>query len=94
MADDWDGADRPYVSPWWEVRSKALERDNHKCQICESTREELGSEPDVHHIKPVREFADSRNAHTLENVVALCRSCHRYAEIGDIPRAFLRNLVR
>jgi predicted HNH restriction endonuclease len=45
----------------------------------------MGREPDVHHITPVRDFDEPQNAHTLDNVICLCRSCHRLAEIGKVP---------
>ena len=45
----------------------------------------MGREPDVHHITPVRDFEDPQDAHRLDNVVCLCRSCHRLAEIGEVP---------
>jgi len=56
-------------------------------RCCGKERAETGHEPDVHHIEPVRNFDDPQDAHTLDNVVCLCRSCHRYAEIGEISRS-------
>ncbi|WP_394327071.1 HNH endonuclease [Halopenitus malekzadehii] len=44
----------------------------------------MGREPDVHHLKPVREFEDPQDTHTLSNAVTLCRLCHRLAEAGTI----------
>ncbi|WP_306438828.1 HNH endonuclease [Natronococcus pandeyae] len=44
----------------------------------------MGREPDVHHITPVREFENPQRAHTVDNLISLCRSCHRLAEIGSI----------
>ncbi len=52
-------------------RSAALARDNRRCQDC-GAREDLH----VHHIDPVRDFADSKEAHYLENLVTLCKYCH------------------
>lgn len=81
LSNQWDGSANVYNGRWREVRRKALRRDDHTCQNCGTTREEIGHEPDVHHITPVREFNDPQSAHTLDNVVCLCRSCHRYAEL-------------
>ncbi|ELY60603.1 HNH endonuclease [Natronolimnohabitans innermongolicus] len=84
LSDQWEDSENAYNGRWREVRRQALERDDHSCQHCGITREEIGHEPDVHHIKPVREFNDQQLAHTLDNVICLCRSCHRYAEIKSI----------
>ena len=78
----WEGGDIDYGQAWWSVRRKARERDDHRCQRCGKTRAEIGREPDVHHIEPVREFDDPAEAHRLDNVVCLCRSCHRTVEPG------------
>ncbi|AEM55672.1 conserved hypothetical protein [Haloarcula hispanica ATCC 33960] len=63
--------------------------------LCGTAAEELGRNPDVHHIVPVRLFAAMpalavRDAHTLDNVVSLCPGCHRRAEFGHVSRAELR----
>lgn len=84
LSDQWGDTDTVYNGDWWQVKRSALERDNHECQHCGATKDELGREPDVHHVIPVRKFDDPQNAHTLDNVVCLCRSCHRLAEIGKI----------
>ena len=76
-----------YNGDWFQVKRQALERDDHRCQYCGKTRTEIGREPDVHHIEPIRGFDDPQDAHSLDNVVCLCRSCHRYAEFGTIPRS-------
>jgi len=84
LSDRWGKTENQYNGRWRSVRRAALERDDHTCQRCGITREEIGHEPDVHHIKPVREFADPQLAHTLDNVICLCRSCHRYAELESL----------
>jgi len=76
----WEGGAISYGGEWWSVRRKARKRDQHRCQRCGKTRTEIGREPDVHHKTPVREFDDPADAHTLDNVVCLCRSCHRHVE--------------
>lgn len=87
----WQGGGINYGKNWWRVRRRALDRDDHRCQHCGSTAAELGREPDVHHITPVREFDRPEDAHMLENVVTLCRSCHRHVEEGNIHLPGLRS---
>ncbi|GGL61787.1 HNH endonuclease [Halocalculus aciditolerans] len=73
-----------YSGRWREARRKTLERDDHACQNCGSARDELGQEPDVHHLTPVREFDDPQDSHVLSNLVSLCRSCHMKVERGTV----------
>ncbi|MFC7165454.1 HNH endonuclease [Halospeciosus flavus] len=88
-ADDnpnWRGgvdADDLYGAGWPSARRRALERDDRECQRCGVGKEELGQNPDVHHRTPVREFGDPREAHTLDNLVCLCRPCHLAVERGE-----------
>lgn len=74
------GYDIKYIGSWHRVKEERLEIDNHKCQRCGAHKEELGQEPDVHHITPVRLFDNEEDAHTLDNTVCLCRSCHAFVE--------------
>jgi 5-methylcytosine-specific restriction endonuclease McrA len=90
------GANVNYGQGWRRVRERALERDGRECVICGTTKEELGRNPDVHHIIPVRAFVETPvtavfDAHYLENVVSLCPSCHRQAEFGTISPERLRS---
>lgn len=92
------GGNEAYGKGWAEIRRKALDRDDHACVLCGKTREEIGRNPDVHHIVPLRAFVESpvlvrEDAHTLDNVVSLCVGCHRRAEFGHVSRALLRSLV-
>lgn len=80
----WEGGVLAYGDGWWAVRRDTRERDGHSCQICGADADELGREPDVHHIVRVREFDDPGDAHRLDNVVTLCRSCHRRVEDGSL----------
>lgn len=80
----WEGGQIPYGELWWEIRRQALNRDDYTCQHCLKTADELGKNPDVHHIRPVREFADPERAHSMSNVISLCRSCHQKVEAGNI----------
>ena len=81
------GVEVGYTGTWSKVRRQALERDNHTCQSCGATRDELGQEPDVHHIVTIKEYDDPEQAHRLDNVICLCRSCHRKVEVGDLEIA-------
>lgn len=84
MAKDGRADPTAYGQNWKPIKQQALDRDNHTCQYCGITANELGQEPDVHHIKPIREFDKPADAHTLDNVICLCRGCHRRVEVGNI----------
>ena len=84
----WEGGAIAYGNGWWETRRQARRRDGYQCQNCGRTPSDISRNPDVHHIEPVRSFADPSDAHTLDNVVSLCRRCHRRAESGVIEPPF------
>jgi len=88
----WKGGYEPYYgSNWRKQRRRARERDNNECQACGVGEDETTL--CVHHIKPFREFAagdetDYEAANELENLVTLCRSCHKkYEGLPVVPRA-------
>jgi len=75
----------PYGLNWADQKDKARERDEI-CQGCEMTPEENGRALDVHHRIPFRAFGwiPGRNenyieANALENLVSLCKRCHKEA---------------
>ncbi len=80
----WEGGPIEYGRSWWRIRRQALERDDYECQQCGVDADQLGRNPDVHHVRPVRSFDRPAEAHTLANVISLCRSCHRRVEAGSI----------
>jgi endogenous inhibitor of DNA gyrase (YacG/DUF329 family) len=96
---NWEGGDTGnYGKGWNRVRKQALERDGYECTHCGKSKEEIGRNPDVHHIVPVRVFAgaeeyEKEDAHFLDNVVSLCVDCHRKADFGAIPKERLRSSV-
>lgn len=80
---NWTGGHEPYYGPsWYQARERARERDNHTCQKCGKTQEEMGREPDVHHKVPFRNFGikHHKKANALSNLVCLCKSCHSAAD--------------
>lgn len=92
------GGNGSYGKGWNAVRRRALERDGYECVVCSKSKKEIGRNPDVHHIVPVRQFVASddhakEDAHYLANVVSLCVDCHRKADFGKIPKSKLRSFV-
>jgi DEAD/DEAH box helicase domain-containing protein len=84
-----------YGPNWSAQRRKALERDDHRCQICGAT----GGDLHVHHIRPFRDFdyvrgenENYRFANEIENLVTLCPSCHQRAEESQRTRSALGGL--
>ena len=71
-----DGYTSPYPGDWRNIAKNIRERDG-KCLRCGVTPDRTLS---VHHILPVKEFEDPKEAHYPENLVSLCRSCHRKVE--------------
>lgn len=70
----WKGGIAPYYNNdevWWDIRKKALIRDNYTCKICDAKRR-----LEVHHIIPYRLVGK----HELENLVTLCEKCHNLFE--------------
>lgn len=96
---NWKGGIRvPYGRGWNETRRQALERDGYECMVCSKSKEEIGRNPDVHHIIPLRLFIESdehekEDGHYLENVISLCITCHRRADVGIIPKERLYSLI-
>lgn len=92
MAEQWSNShDKPYRGKWYRMRRAAYERDSRRCQYCGISRKELGRNPDVHHIIPIREFDNPEEAHFLDNLICLCPLCHRRAELDTITREELLN---
>lgn len=78
------GVDADYGKYWRKKRAQAIQRDNEQCRRCGKTRqqerEETGKDLHVHHIKKMREFDNSKNAHKLTNLITLCYECHNQME--------------
>ena len=76
--------ERLYGSGWESKRVDALVRDGYQCTVCgisnREHRDSFGFGLDVHHIVPVRLFAQwdkpIEDAHTLRNLETVCRTHH------------------
>lgn len=80
------GGDLYYGENWFSIRDQVRERDDGICQYCGTEENELNQKHDVHHIIPVREFDEIKDAHFMENLVQLCRGCHRTIETKSINK--------
>ena len=73
----WNGGKEHYYGPNWEAQREAcLERDNYRCQACGISNEEAPIALNAHHIQPYKSFDDNERANRVDNLVALCLSCH------------------
>jgi hypothetical protein len=70
------GTDYHYGPNWEEQREKCLSRDNYRCQWCGVSNEDAPIALNAHHIIPFRKFDDREKANRVDNLVALCLSCH------------------
>jgi DEAD/DEAH box helicase domain-containing protein len=84
---------------WDQQRNRARARDSHLCQHCGAPEHPTRAH-DVHHIEPFRTFGYVRgkndqylDANRLENLVTLCRSCHRRVEVDRMVRGSLSGLA-
>lgn len=84
-----DGRDdsRSYGPNWSQQREAALERDFHRCRVCNVADSNLA----VHHRTPIRMFDDKKKANRLRNLLTVCPRCHgklehEIHERGDSPR--------
>ena len=74
----WNADNNDYGSDWDKIRARVLLRDGDRCQVCGALASEQPLH--VHHIRPFRGFPDRETANQLQNLIALCPSCHRQAE--------------
>ncbi len=84
---------------WSEQRNLARARDGYRCRHC-GLPERPERSHDVHHIQPFRTFGYVRGknehyleANRLENLVTLCRTCHRRVEADRMVRGTLSGLA-
>lgn len=100
----WTNDPNYYGKDWNRIRDQVRQRDSYRCQVCGA--HEMERQHDVHHKIPFRhfmraakspEFAQSREsvleqAHKLENLVTVCKACHRKVEQNIRIRSGLAGL--
>ena len=86
---NWRGGRAMSYGPGWKQTKELVRARDQVCRSCGKTPGSNGRALDVHHLQPFRFSGDN----SLDNLVALCRSCHMRAD--DHGRAgsakFLRN---
>jgi len=87
----WSNDPNEYGPNWPAQRDRARARDGCRCQVCGAP--EQGPAHHVHHRIPFRAFASHRQANQLSNLVTLCPSCHRRAELAVRVRSGLAGLA-
>ena len=87
----WENDPNDYGANWQSQRNKARARDGYRCQMC--GRAEQGRQHDVHHKMPFRQFDSYAQANQLDNLITLCRPCHRRAETAVKMRSGLSGLA-
>lgn len=87
----WSAAPINYGLNWDIQRELARQRDNYSCQNCGLSEGMLPHH--VHHKIPFRQFPSYLLANQLDNLVTLCPSCHRQAEMMVRMRSGLSGLA-
>ncbi|MFN8441125.1 MAG: DEAD/DEAH box helicase [Caldilineaceae bacterium] len=94
----WFDSINDYGPNWQEQRQKARKRDGFRCTQC-GAKEPPEREHDVHHVRPFRTFGYVRGvndfylqANVLNNLLLVCRNCHRRIESGVRTRGALDGL--
>ena len=87
----WSNNPNDYGPTWRKQRDLARSRDGFCCQVCGAPEE---SRPhDVHHKTPFRLFASAEQANQLANLITLCSTCHRRAELAVRVRSGLAGVA-
>lgn len=86
----WTSDANDYGPGWEAQRNLARQRDQYRCRICGLP--ETDKPYHVHHKVPFRMFTNIELANSLENLVTLCSSCHRLAELNVRIRSAISGL--
>ena len=95
----WFDSVNDYGPNWQAQRQRVRARDNYRCTQC-GRPEAPTRQHDVHHLVPFRTFGylpglneNYREANRLNNLVLVCRTCHRRLESGVRTRTGLDGLA-
>lgn len=66
-----------YMGTWTTLRTQVVERDGRRCRACGHPETDRTRKLTAAHLVPVVAFTDTTVAHQLDNLVTLCRQCHR-----------------
>jgi DEAD/DEAH box helicase domain-containing protein len=86
----WKNDPNNYGPNWLRQRDLARQRDGFRCQSCGAL--ETRQSHHVHHKVPFRNFTSFVMANHLENLITLCPSCHKKAELVVRMRSGLGGL--
>jgi len=75
----WRNDPNNYGPNWLRQRDLARQRDEFRCQMCGVL--EINQNHHVHHKVPFRNFTSFVQANQLDNLITLCPSCHKKAEL-------------
>jgi 5-methylcytosine-specific restriction endonuclease McrA len=91
-AFNWRGGHKGYRGAKWPaIRAQVRERDNYQCRRCGKPETENGGKQlSIDHVVPYRMFETADEANELDNLVALCNSCHGRKTHGAEHR-FIQN---
>jgi DEAD/DEAH box helicase domain-containing protein len=76
----WSAEPNDYGPQWDTLRRKVILRDGNRCQVCSASGDSTPLH--VHHIEPFKSYANPEAANQLQNLITLCPTCHRMAEIN------------
>lgn len=76
----------------WKVKAEQIKkRDNYLCQECKSKGRYTYKGLEVHHIVKLKDDFNKRLDD--DNLITLCRMCHKRADKGELEQKHLRALV-
>lgn len=92
----YSGGSKPYGRGWNRRKKRSVRsRDGYKCQdpACSVTQDEhldqYGQKLHVHHLRKARDVEDANERNAKENLITLCRDCHKewekIADAGLVP---------
>lgn len=77
----------------WTEKSKQIREDaNYLCEVCKDKGIYNYRNVEVHHIEKLKDKPELWL--NDDNLICLCKSCHRLADAGMIDKEYLKKLAR